>query len=445
MRHLVRQARVNVIRKLVREAKTLRAKRGTEMQQNKYKRKADRLTEEVLAAKKLKDDDISKFVITNKKSLQDVLTDQTSDASTRIMVKLGNYKSLAERVATIKEKFPNYEEHLGPGRKKMVKLQRKAKKQGEKADQSNELQLGSNRETMIDSDTEDNNVEESEVFENPHIKSFDSVTEDSTIDEHVTRDKVKNDTDSDDDEVSLKCDSEPGSILRIQPTKKSVKQKNTIIKVDKNEKPTIKKKSDTKVDAPKIISKEATVKRFTELLKEEDSGKNSTEEISNELKEGKFKIEKEVDPFFMTDEGDTEYMSVVVPKITPLEENEEGGKYENSDNDMGKKFSKGTFFTNLDRSNGKREYSKNNGSGNWRHELPQKRPGRDFTLKTKPRNDLGSAKKVRTEFSDQSQNRSEKVANSDDRNLHPSWVAKKKQQELLKQGFQGQKIVFADD
>lgn len=94
LRHTVRQARVCIVNKLIKEAKILRTRHGSEIQQEKYKRKADKLIAEVYALKGIKDDEISKFGITNDRDLSVILQDESSSHCDRVMAKVAHYKAL---------------------------------------------------------------------------------------------------------------------------------------------------------------------------------------------------------------------------------------------------------------------------------------------------------------------------------------------------------------
>jgi hypothetical protein len=85
LRHAVRQARVCIVNKLIKEAKLLRDRHGNETQQEKCRRKADKLIDEVYALKTIKDDEISKFGILDERDLTKILQDQSSSSGVRIM------------------------------------------------------------------------------------------------------------------------------------------------------------------------------------------------------------------------------------------------------------------------------------------------------------------------------------------------------------------------
>ncbi|CAK9804333.1 Serum response factor-binding protein 1 [Anthophora plagiata] len=118
LRQIVRQARICVVNKLVREAKKLRSNHGNEKQLEKNKRRAEKLLREVFALKRIKDDDISRFGIINFENLQDILEDSRTDDGTRAMVKVVRYKSLNLGIVKVREKFPNYNEYTSWKRRK---------------------------------------------------------------------------------------------------------------------------------------------------------------------------------------------------------------------------------------------------------------------------------------------------------------------------------------
>ncbi|KAK2588811.1 hypothetical protein KPH14_001686 [Odynerus spinipes] len=451
MRQLVRQARVCIIHKLTREARTLRTKNGTEKQQEKNKRKADKLISEIYALKKIKDDRITKFGITSKKSLQEILQTENINESTRIMARVVDYKSLRNAIIQFRETYPDYEEYLKPGKKKSAK--QKVKPQGKE-----DSNVETKRETRASS-------RETSSRSAAHA---DELSSDECTDEGNNNDVGINDKDNENSKLENDLEqhnSEPGSILRIKPpTCVQIKHKeNTRLKrnrkqsiestvehdsvCDDQDSKDVKKvrvketssKEDKEQGTVKVISKQATVKRFTELLQEKTLEEDST------LKEADEKVtaeknpepEKKVDSFFMSGDGDA-YLSVAK---SPVEENKDLS--EDEDNNYNSKsrrytnkktFTNDRFFSNIKstdvvRRNGKQRESRQSDKDFIRN--------RDSFRKERNTDTSSVRNATKKRTSDVRENSTE--------NLHPSWAAKKKQQEIIKQGFQGKKIVFADD
>ncbi|XP_012274244.1 serum response factor-binding protein 1 [Orussus abietinus] len=421
MRHAVRRARVHVVRKLVRDVKTLREKKGNEKQQEKYKRKAERFANEILAIKKVKDDEISRYAITNSRSLQEILEDQGSDSQTRMMARLAFHSTLKNVVSKFKEKFPEYEKHLGPGKRKLIKLQRKAKKQA--AAQKRVSKNVNNENIEVADNSEKDTSENNEIITNRSSNiEYEEASKDQDIKETLS---------SDEDSKTL----EPGSILRIKPininneSKDSERKKLKKSNKESTKNPEVKslevKNHPRKTSVPVKVTKEAMVKRFTELLQEETSNEDFKEK-DDTVKPLQVELRKEVDAFFMTGDGEREYLSVAIPK-----EVKSSDDYNNQDNFKNPKFAKSKFFDKIDNSNGWNQKPS-------RTQARQKNycKSNDNYVSQRAERPINGSRSSKVPFK-----RKEDVPE----HLHPSWAAKKKQQEILKQGFQGKKIVFGDD
>ncbi|XP_014217416.1 serum response factor-binding protein 1 [Copidosoma floridanum] len=236
-------------------------------------------------------------------------------------------------------------------------------------------------------------------------------------------------------------------------------------KSDLAESKKLNKKKKKMMNITKTISKLATVKKFHEMLEEDDinlqENQNDKVEDSSSLKTD---VEKEADPFFITENGKSDFLSVAPRqrKIDPEEEkaNESSQFNSSASREHFNKFSK---FKNND--------SKFNSNPKWKNQHTFENNKSDFKWKgqqnnksrfdsdkpyynRKNENSHGTDKRVNfNKSNDESQHkqmsrkerRSQKVEVDDTKNLHPSWEAKKKQQDALKLGFQGKKIVFGDD
>ncbi|XP_046742859.1 serum response factor-binding protein 1 [Diprion similis] len=415
MRHCVRRARLHIVRKLIRQAGMLRSKKGDDKQLEKYKRKADKLCNEVAALKKLAEDEVTKFAITNSRSMGEILSDQKSGPEICIMVRLANNKIIADRVIKFKEKFPNYEDHLGPGKRKLYKMQRKAGKTAQK--QADRQADGIAVPILAQSDTESHNSNDSADDEAEFVQTG-----------LETVDPLPEKTEG--NEVQQAQNETADSDFVEKVVKKDEKQSRPV-KPKKNDRK-VKSSKEDKLRGISVTSREATVKSFTEFLEGNDA-----EEFSPVIEDGepestadKIVLEKEVDSFFMTENGEDEYLSVVVPKSKVMEDENED---ENASFSGGRKWN--NFGGNTRESNAARNgrfFDKIGGS-------EKRKPDRSSGFKGHENRQDNSDARKRTKVGFHG---GENKATAE--NMHPSWAAKKKQQEILKLGFQGKKIVFDD-
>ncbi|XP_012268138.2 serum response factor-binding protein 1 [Athalia rosae] len=415
MRHTVRRARVIVIRKLVKQAKLLRSKKGDDKKLEKYKRKADKLGQEVVSMKKIPDDEVTRFSITNQRTLENILSDPKSDLKDCVLARLSHNKLLIDRVTKFKEKFPNYEEHLGPGRRKLLKLKRKEGKQAKKGARIEDAHSES-EEDAVDEE-EDDAVAQKEEADSP-IDNDDRTTVTNTP---LVEEKIPENNNAIEDEA-IKAPALLQKRKLVSSNKKVEKSKKPKAKVDK-------------LSGISLTNKEGTLKRFTTFLEEkvaENSAVVSPERVTEETNDKKINLEKEVDSFFMTESGDGQYLSVVVPKPNLTEEEEDSSagyprkNFTNSRGEINSSRSRnGKFFDKVGYDDA-RSNQNNNFSGRNSHKFREQR-----------QDSFSSSKRPRTDF-----NNKDKTSVSE--SVHPSWAAKKKQQEILKQGFQGKKIVFDD-
>ncbi|XP_035725463.1 serum response factor-binding protein 1-like [Vespa mandarinia] len=441
MRKLVRQAKVCIIHKLIREAKTLRTKNGTEKQQEKNKKKADKLINEIYFLKKIKDDRITKFGITNTKSLQEILQNKKSKTTTRIMAKVVDYKSLKNAIIQFRNTYSDYE-HLQPG-------QSKSTKQNKKPEQEKESKTTTKRETRASTRITESSLANESNSDDEDNNNIGIETEDNNH--------------SEEEQNSEQNDLETGSILRIKPMicKQTKSKENKRLKRDRKEstefteecndkydnedvkkikKAEIKEIShnDKEQDTVKVISKQATVKRFTEILQEQSSEENGSSNINNEKVpiENKSESEKKIDSFFVSGDGDA-YLSLAsstTKENNYLSEDEDNNYYNKKSKEYIDKrtFSNDRFFSNIKSSEAIK--------GKGREKESRHNFNRDKNLFKKQKNNNESS------FKDTKKRNNVMNENSNEnKNLHPSWAAKKKQQEIIKQGFQGKKIIFDNE
>ncbi|KAG5311322.1 SRFB1 protein, partial [Acromyrmex insinuator] len=390
LRHAVRQARICIVNKLIKEAKLLRDRHGNEAQKEKCRRKADRLVDEIYALKTIKDDDISKFGLLDERSLTKILQDQSSSNNVRIMARVTNYKTLNKRLIQFKERFPDYK-HLTE-KKKATKLKDKNTVKTRKAKENNSQNKSSKKQKVV----ADKNVEQPQH-------------------------------DSDDEEACKKELPEVRSNLRkrkntlAEDCTSLEKQKSLKLGKDSTSETTSVTDKQSNVIKPSSITKEAKVKRFTELLEEQETNQDAQMSIESQDSAGTATEQvKVVDDFFITADGQN---------------------YQGS--------SASTSYTKSHRHNTRAKSLQLNDrvkkqSANRKNDINLNKKSLDkqsFSMKSKKM----TPHKINNRTNNSNTNRNTIVKKDDNPDLHPSWMAKKKEQEIMSQGFQGKKIVFTDD
>lgn len=181
-----------------------------------------------------------------------------------------------------------------------------------------------------------------------------------------------------------------------------------------------KKKTTNKI--LKINSKVAVVKRFNQLLETEQCedvdvvcDEDTTEPNQDELTLNSPTVREEVDDFFTYADG-KKYLRVVTDSNERIDNTSE-----NVNEDENLKVENPCKTIKYKQEDNNFDRPKQNGM-NSDHRRPKKPMARH-----EPTNGKKNTEQP-----------------ADGNSLHPSWVAKKKQQDLLKQGFQGKKIVFDD-
>lgn len=522
MRPIVRKARVRIIRNLIREINILKVKRGDEKKLIKFKRRADRFREEVEAAKKIKDDEVSNFRLVNTRSLYSILDDPTSDAHTRVIAKFADLPELKQRIAQFKEKFSDYKQFLGPGKKKLARLEyekraefieEKRQKQVKEKEQKKKLKEGmanssedisddeieiksiikkeENKEDGVEEEQEEESEDDEEMEKDsesesplkPNLKSKNirelksqsvSETEEKLTKQVHRSSKKEKSVSKRKAEKRKSCESESGTEEEEPVTKKLNKKVSESLK---NSKIMINKVAPIIAELPrkiklntkeiKTVTKEATVKRFSEFLQEgaqeleEEIEQKISEKVKPKSKIQKEEVKKEVDSFFTTADGSQEYLRVVVPKKIenpnlPNHNLDHANPQEGRDFIRNRSDKNNTSFTNMnefeERQNkfrGDNTWNKNNSGSKFGprmekrcHEINNPRDRNNAPSKFGPRAEKRRGIEARS--ADKFGNKFQKKSVASDEHLHPSWVAKKKQQDALKLGFQGKKIVFGD-
>ncbi|KAK0086673.1 hypothetical protein PV325_002743 [Microctonus aethiopoides] len=410
MRHAVRKARVIVISKLVKEVKQLNGrKHGDKNVIEKCKRKAERLIKEMKALKKIKNDTISKFAITNTRDLKEVLADTHAGIRTRIMTRLAFSKALKDKVEKFRETFPDYQAYFDSLNQNKVKKKKKTK--SDKTEKNEENIMETSEET------------EKDVSDNKSIAESNVDTEEDSCDSDVDHQ----------DEV-IKPESNQATLYKSQ-SKTKKKTEKTVKNQPKISTPITTDSELKKNPTVKVVSKLATVMRFNvvdDVM--ENIGTKESSPDDAESKEEMTKVDEETNLFSNTASDENNYLCLTRPPPLPksYDAEEDNSNYNSSRN----QYSNRNFFTNID-DKFKRSSNISRNDVNSRNKFS--RPINNHSNNSK--NTRGNYNRV--ENSEKQQVKTNNNTNNVD--LHPSWAARKKEQEILKQGFQGKKIVFNDD
>lgn len=414
LRHTVRQARVCIVNKLIREAKLLRDKNGNETQREKNKRKADKLVAEVYALKTIKDDEISKFGIMNEKEVKDILQDQSSSSRDHIIARVTGYKSFHRRLMQFRERFPDYKMYLSKGKKKTTKLKKKNSIKNKKS-------LAENNHHLQCEDTKEQNVDSNNIIEDSQHNSKDKGTCASRL-----------------------CETKNNSGKR----KKSLNEDSTDL-VDKKLSKLV--ENNTSEDANKepsevklcSVTREGTVKRFAELLKEQDStedAQTSAETVQTDHERATTVQVRPVDDFFIAGSDEEGYQDNSTNASTSHTRFDTPAKTLSSNNQVK---TQNARFKNEKRIE-KNKAQKNNQSK--KQSRGEKMAGHN-KYSDEQSSTMRQEKRTSNRINKSINKNNLNVVNDEEKaaDLHPSWLAKKKQQEVMSQGFQGKKIVFTDD
>lgn len=394
LRQFVRRARVCVISRLVREAKKLRALRGNEKQLEKNKNKADKLLKEVFALKDIKDDEISKFGIINSDNLQDMLENPSTEDGTKAMIKIARYKRLNEQILKFKEKFPDYREFV-----RQRKNRYSTKRIG---DISKANRLGN-----------DTNSVEVGAYKGKRRKKKDTRTiSDADNSERTVLRENENDNWQGSNELSARS-----STPRKKPEGKESKL------------------------AVKAISKEAAVKRFVEVLGEEDTKEESSSEHEekNVRRSSNDAVErsKRIDDFFLSSD---EAGSMDAVSFVEGNDNRRVSELDHRAFEAVRVKSKEGKFSKDNRERREKKVRKEWMDGNNDISRGPSTKGKTSVTRSDENEDTRFERTSRFPKT----NIENTMIEAKDENLHPSWAARKKQQEMMKQAFQGKKIKFEE-
>lgn len=175
---------------------------------------------------------------------------------------------------------------------------------------------------------------------------------------------------------------------------------------------------------PSSVTKEATVKRFAELLEEQEADQDAQIGVESQDPAGTATEQvKVVDDFFITGD-DQNYQG----------NNASTSRSHTRGNTPPRYNTRAKAFQLNDQIKKQNVNRKNEANLSKSHLGKQSFPTKSKKTSAKTK----SANKS---------NANENATNKKDEsiNLHPSWMAKKKEQEIMSRGFQGKKIVFTDD
>ncbi|XP_072938163.1 uncharacterized protein [Epargyreus clarus] len=475
------QAKIQIIHKLTRKAKTLTEKKVPETLKGKFNKKAESAVKEVLIIKKIKPRDVAKFIVTHKGQLNEYLNRPTVDID-KACARLLLHKALQDKYKFIRERFSNISiEDLLMSRQERRKLKKEAreKQKDKKKGKGNEpvqvegdwdvedINMDESEDKNNASDDDDEIDDKSDESDDDNIDKEQSGDESDAINESdddlksnnthlIDRRKEKiadsnENSESDDDEQS---DDEPSEDDddRNSSLGQFVKSTPSITNNDK----IVNNNSINKVE-----KKDTTIKKNVEK-KHKDSHKNRNlntkilmKTFHKDTSELPTQETKVVDPFFITATGEN-YMSVAeprqpdevkevhkegnrkyrravmfghVPKAKPRRDdfrpdrnNPRFNKFDDNRNNFNSKTDKFTKFDdNKNNFNAKRDNRTNGFDNNQRR----------FNNSDDSKN-IGNFNKSNVSKRNIDETKPEK--------LHPSWEAKKRQSGILP--FQGKKIVF---
>ncbi|CAG5099929.1 Protein of unknown function [Cotesia congregata] len=198
-------------------------------------------------------------------------------------------------------------------------------------------------------------------------------------------------------------------------------------------------------------------------LEKTDDGKdnnNDRDDIEDKRRKDANKVKRKriVDPFFISDDNDPVYLDIPVEnnedkkgqagdrgKMGRNERNDFGKERRNNRNDFGRERRNDKFNNNSgNKFNRDNKFGKDSKFGRDRNKFNNDKSkfgdnkfNKGKINESRYGNKSNDFKKERNSFKE---DKNENIAE-----LHPSWAARKKQQDALKQGFQGKKIVFNDD
>ncbi|CAH2049548.1 unnamed protein product, partial [Iphiclides podalirius] len=420
MKKNLNQAKIQIIHKLTRKAKTLTEKKVPEKLQGKFTKKAESAVKEVLIIKKIKAKDIAKFIVTHQGDLNSYLNKPDVDHD-KACARLLLHKSLQSKYKSIRSRFSNTSiEDLSMSRLERRKLKKEARekqKNKKKAKEAKRKAVNGESKWEVEEIDNDNTInvkgEEVETFDNE--MQDDEEMANSIIaksDDEVDNSKVVSESDdsSESEHKEIREDINVETIKNVQVenfvckrsagSNKNIAHSNLVNDKNVNNLPIKVAKEKKKKDLSKN-------KNFNEKILKRKFNKGVDEQPAQEV--------KIVDPFFITSTGEN-YMSVVEPRQP--DEIKDVHKQGN------RQYRRAVMFGHVPKPKPRKD--------------GVKQSHRKFGDYSNSNNKDNSAPNNRYKRNNASKEEIEHVEK-----LHPSWAAKKKVSTLLP--FEGRKTVFNDD
>ncbi|RVE44800.1 hypothetical protein evm_010552 [Chilo suppressalis] len=443
------QAKIQIIHKLTRKAKTFTEKKAPEPLKEKLKRKAESAVKEVLIIKKIQPKDLARFAVTHKGQLNDYLNKPNVDQD-KACARLLLHKSLQDKYKLIRTRFcsiPIEDLLMSREERKKLKKEAKEKQKNKKKGKENKLKekdvvnaegvwkvedmnvSGSVKEC---SDNEQSDIEEvisegeTETVQNSEEGSVQQNTEEfnsneSDIESNNSQDEKHSDTaptssesenEKDDTEDDIDATKTASNTKQVKFLKLKSRKKLQIQDIGN-----VKKVTEVNFGTPQNLPQKNPV-----MNSKDKSKSNKNKNLNEKLLSRKFKKDsveapvqetKIVDPFFITSSGEN-YLSVVEPR--PPDEVKEVHKQGNRKLRRAVLFGhvpkikprQHTFEADGNRFSKQNGFNKNNNSNRYNNREDFSNDKRNVTNKRKI-----------FESTEQQESKPEK--------LHPSWEAKKRQ------------------
>lgn len=406
----VRKARVCVLLKMINEVKRLKKRtHGDEKKIQKSKKKAGKLVKQIQSLKKLSNDDIAKYAVTSTGSIDEVLANLKSGPRAQVISKLANHKALKDKLQALRTGYPDYQNY--------VTFQKKSK----------------TKSTTKKEETNNEKANDNVILDNKIIDN--SISEDDD-DDHAESDENSDDN-SDEDTLELSPELLHGESDEKPTQVKNTNERKAVKRGVKHELQDATLPAVKKLQTIKAASKRVTVNTLNlddDKIENKDEVKKTVDNLI--FKEDTVHVDREVDSFFITS-GNNDYLQVVAPKNKLCNDDKGNNSSRNNNNNQNSNWNNdrrsnqnfGRFNTNDDIGfNNRQRNNKNNSM-----EVSQFKDQNKFPINRQK--NIPMKNKLKSEQTNKATTNEE---------VHPSWAARKKQQDILKQGFQGQKIVFDD-
>ncbi|CAK1581251.1 unnamed protein product [Parnassius mnemosyne] len=431
MKKNLNQAKIQIIHKLTRKAKTLTEKKAPEKLKEKLKKKAESAVKEVLIIKKIKAKDLAKFIVTHDGELNNYLNIPEVNQD-KACARLLLHKCLQEKYRSIRDRFGNSSiEDLLMSRLERRKLKKEArekqknKKKGKEAlnkavniDGTWEVEkiVKDKNIGLLDDndDNEDKDVNDDKSLSNESVQSVNEV-DNSQLDN-----QSGNESESENEEEEELKDN----TLHHKEIIKDDDKSDDSGKTSPNIETTLTNKTVHVLNGKNNARNSSNLQKDVNKKKKEvNKNKNFNDKIlkrkfNKEIQESKVKEVKVVDPFFITPTGES-YLSVVEPRQP--DEVKEVHKQGN------RQYRRAVMFGHV----------------------PKPKPRRNDFKSDNEEYKSNAINRFNNNYGSQKQNRQYRTENVKENGesekiekLHPSWEAKKRKSGLLP--FQGKKIVFDD-